>query len=103
MISDLVQSREDVMLNLVKLKVEMRLDLLLDWERLRQPNLPKVLVCFSEDLREVELLYQLKKESMGAAIFSSRGRRGKRLPKIQAARISINDHLITSTLSHVES
>jgi hypothetical protein len=85
----------------VKLRVVMRLGLL--GVLSRQLNLLDVPVFFSEDLRDVDRVYQLKKERTGGTIFSSSGRKGKMLPQIHAAIISIRDHLITSTLSHVES
>lgn len=88
----------------VKFRVEISFGLAEPPER---PNLAKLrylVELFSDDLREVlRSEYQLYMERKGGMAFSISGRSGNRLPQIHADRISISDHLITSTLSQVES
>ena len=58
--------------------------------------------AFSVDLRD-QPEYCLKRERKLGIACSTSGRSGSRLPQMHAARISIRDHLMTSTLSQVES
>lgn len=105
---DCFQSHPDVGVGvrLIRLKcsVGMSLGLLRPPER---PNLPKLRIpneAFSDDFREdLRSEYQLNIERNGGMICSTRGRSGSKLPQMQADRISMSDHLMTSTLSQVES
>lgn len=76
-------------------------------EPLERPNLLKLWIpidILSEDLREdLWSEYQLVMERKGGTVCSIRGRNGSKLPRTQADTSSMRDHLMTSTLSHVES
>lgn len=90
-IFELFQSQAGVAGGLVKPSEEMSL---VFRDLHQRPNLLK-LPESREFLSEVE--------RNGGMIFSTSGRRGNRLPQMHADRISIRDHLMTSTLSQVAS